>query len=121
MTQTKAVKAREMKTLKVLSEVINGVSLQQVAKSENISRSRAYRIIRTPEAQQSLEIAFYESLDQIRYKLPALTREALGVLMQAMTHQQQVQPKAILAAKIVLERVDRLGQLLLDVPEAAAG
>jgi hypothetical protein len=111
MEQNDAITHRDLISKEAVKGVIEGDSIHKVSKNLGISRGKVYRLLFGATGQDILTTAFYESLDVITYHLPDLVSKSVGVLEMAVSG-QGVSASRILAARTILERVDRIENLL---------
>lgn len=112
MAQTETRRMREMKVLKAVETYCEGSTIVESCESNQIPRTTLYRLLKTESAQQALSVTYWECLDRIQHHLPLLVNDAMGTLRRAMAEPWAVTPQAVAAAKIVLDRVDRIENLL---------
>jgi hypothetical protein len=111
MEQTNPKTHRDLISKEAVKGVIEGDSIHKVSKNLGISRGKCYRLLFGATGQDILTTAFYESLDVITYHLPELVSQSIDVLQMAVTG-KNVSASRILAARTILERVDRIENLL---------
>ena len=111
MEQNNTTTHRDLISKEAVKGVIEGDSIYKVSKNLGISRGKVYRLLFGATGQDILTTAFYESLDVITYHLPDLVSKSIDVLQMAVAG-QSVSATRILAARTILERVDRIENLL---------
>lgn len=106
-------KILRLKTVETVTEnYVAGRSIRENCELAQVSKSALYRILKTDTAQAMLTKAYNESMDRMLHHLPPLVNEAMGTLRRAMIEPFSVTPQAVAAAKIVLDRIDKIENLL---------
>lgn len=120
MEQIQTINHESPLARKVVEGVLVGDSILKVSKNLGMSRGKCYRLLYGATGQDILSTAYYESLDKLTFHLPNLVSKALETLERGLIG--KATSTEVLAAKLVLDRFDRIENLIkAEKPAAISG